>query len=440
MPSDKFSRAPMWCALSLAFGIGLASPAVDAAGLGRLSVQSGLGQPLRAELEVTSVGRDEAPTLAVRLAPPAAFRAANLEYNAALTNLRFALDRRSDGNYVVRISSAQPVNEPYLDVMIELTWATGRVIREYTVLLDPPALKLQPDIVAPAAPPAPVAAAPVPPMPAPRAAAPAPAPTAPMAAAPAPAPIPAPAPKAAPAPSTASGGSYTVKSGDTLGKIANQNRSAASLDQMLVALFRANPEAFINNNMNLLRAGAQLSIPSDAEAAGVSTPDARREVVAQSADFAAYRSRLAQAAGGAAPVAKAPAAAAGGGQVTTKVEDRSATAKPGGDQLKIAKADDKATAAAAAATKADEAAAKQRALKEEQERAAQLKKTNDAIQKALEVQSKAGAQAQKQAEQAKAAPVAAPPPPAPVVAPPAPTPAPVAAAMAPTPPPPAPPP
>ena len=74
MPSHKFSRAPMWCALSLALGLGLSSLEVDAAGLGRLSVQSGLGQPLRAELEVTSVGRDEAPTLAVRLAPLSAFR------------------------------------------------------------------------------------------------------------------------------------------------------------------------------------------------------------------------------------------------------------------------------------------------------------------------------------------------------------------------------
>ncbi len=350
MPSDKFARAPMWCALSLAFGIGLASPAVDAAGLGRLSVQSGLGQPLRAELEVTSVGRDEAPTLAVKLAPPAAFRAANLEYNAALTNLRFALDRRSDGNYVVRISSAMPVNEPYLDVMVELTWATGRVIREYTVLLDPPALKTQPDIMAPAAPPAPRCRG-------------SDAGTAQRSARSG-------AGRAscrrASAPARAASGRegcgradpcagrlnrerwpYTVKSGDTLGKIANQNRSAASLDQMLVALFNANPEAFINKNMNLLRAGAQLSIPTDAEAAAMSGTDARKEVVAQSADFAAYRSRLAQAAGGAAPVAKAPTAAAGGGQVTTKVEDRSATAKPGGDQLKIAKADDKATAAAA---------------------------------------------------------------------------------------------
>ncbi len=430
MPSHKFSRAPMWCALSLALGLGLSSLEVDAAGLGRLSVQSGLGQPLRAELEVTSVGRDEAPTLAVRLAPLSAFRAANLEFNPALTNVRFVLDRRPDGNYLVRITSAQPVNEPYLDMMVELTWATGRVIREYTVLLDPPSLKGTPDIVAPAtpvAPPTTTAAAPI--APAPRVASPAPA-AAPSPAPAAASPAPAPAPKATPTPSTASGGSYTVKSGDTLGKIANQNRSAASLDQMLVALFRANPDAFINKNMNLLRTGAQLAIPSDAEAAAVESPEARREVVAQSADFAQYRSRLAQAAG-AAPVAAAPSAAAGGGRVTAKVDDKSATAKPGGDQLKIARADDKATGAAAAAAKADEAAAKARAVKEEQERAEQLKKTNEAIQKALEVQSKAGAQAQKKAEQKGAAPTAAPAP-APVAAAPAPAPTP---APMPTPPP-----
>jgi pilus assembly protein FimV len=223
-------------------------------------------------------------------------------------------------------------------------------------------------------------------------------------------------------------GSYTVKAGDTLGKIANQNRSSASLDQMLVALFRANPDAFISKNMNLLRAGAQLTIPSDAEAAGLAAAETRKEVAAQSADFAQYRSRLAQAAG--TPVATAPAAAAGAGKVTTKVDDKSATAKPGGDQLKIARAEDKGTAAAAAAAKADEAAAKQRALKEEQERAAQLKKTNEAIQKALEIQSKSGAQAQKQADDKKGA---ATPTPAPAATVPAPTPAPAAAAPTPAP-------
>jgi pilus assembly protein FimV len=127
--------------------------------------------------------------------------------------------------------------------------------------------------------------------------------------------------------------------------------------------------------------------------------------------------------------------------VTAKVDDKSAAAKPGGDQLKIARADDKGTAAAAAAAKADEAAAKARAVKEEEERAAQLKKTNEAIQKALEVQSKAGAQAQKSAEakSGTAAPAAAPAPtPAPVPAPTAavtpadsPTPAPAAAPVEP---------
>ena len=87
MPShNKFARAPLWCALSLALGLAVVSPLADAAGLGRLNVTSGLGQPLRAELEVTSVGRDELPTLQVRMAPLAAFRAANLEFNPALTN------------------------------------------------------------------------------------------------------------------------------------------------------------------------------------------------------------------------------------------------------------------------------------------------------------------------------------------------------------------
>jgi pilus assembly protein FimV len=101
MPSEKFPRAPMWCALSLALSLGLTAIDADAAGLGRLSVQSGLGQPLRAELEVTSVGREEAPTLQVKLAPLSAFRAENLEFNPALTNIRFALDRRQDGTYLV---------------------------------------------------------------------------------------------------------------------------------------------------------------------------------------------------------------------------------------------------------------------------------------------------------------------------------------------------
>lgn len=445
MPShNKFPRAPIWCALSLALGLAVVTPQVDAAGLGRLNVTSGLGEPLRAELEVTSVGRDELPTLQVRMAPLAAFRAANLDFNPALTNLRFALDKRPDGGYFVRINSASPVNEPYLDLMVELTWATGRVIREYTVLLDPPSLRAE----APVVPPVATASTPASPSVIPPATRPSTAASAPSSPGLATTPpgTPATSPRAS-SPTTAaaaattprstapSEGSYVVKSGDTLGAIARRSKPASvSLDQMLVAMLRANPDAFVAKNMNRLKAGATLTIPSEAEAAALAQPEARREVVAQSADFAQYRSRLAQAAGSAPVVATAPPAAAGSGRVTSQVQDKSAPAAPKGDQLKIARAEQKSAAAAAAAAKADEAAAKARAIREEQERAAQLKKTNEAIQKALQVQSKAGAAAQKQAE--KGAPVTATPPapvpPPPVaVAPPAPMPAPTPPSVAP---------
>ncbi len=395
-------------ALALAISLAFVAPVVDAASLGRLTVHSALGQPLRAEVEVTAVTPQEASSLAVRLASMSAFRQANLEFNPALSSLRFSLDKRNESQYVVRVSSATPVNEPYLDLLIELSSSTGRVLREYTVLLDPPALKMGTDVVAPVA----------------RAAAPA-------AAAPAPAPAPVAAPPQTPAASAApaaraaasTASTYSVKRGDTLGKIAQQTKpAAASLDQMLVSLFRANPDAFAAKNMNNLRAGSTLRIPAESETLGVGAADARREVAAQSADFNQYRSRLAQAATATGPTA---AAAAGQGRVTTKVEDQGAPARTG-DQLKIAKADTGAAGQAAAAKAGDEAIARERQVKELQQRVAELEQTNQKLQQALELQSKAGAQAQKAAEE-KAAPAAPAPAPAPAVAP---APAPEVAAKA----------
>jgi len=161
----KHMHAPSRCALALAIGLAFLTPAAHSAGLGRITVQSALGQPLRAEVEVTAVSREEAASLAVRLASSAAFRQANLDFNAALSRLRMTLERRGDSGFVVRISSPTPVNEPYLDLLIELTSATGRVLREYTILLDPPALRATQEVVAPVAgrgAPAPAAAAPAP--------------------------------------------------------------------------------------------------------------------------------------------------------------------------------------------------------------------------------------------------------------------------------------
>jgi pilus assembly protein FimV len=416
VPSDKtkaaherFARAGALVAISL--GLAMTVGGAHAAGLGRLNVQSALGQPLRAEVEVPSVGQDEAATLQVRLAPQSAFRQANLEFNPALTQLRFDLESRSDGTYIVHVTSAQPVNEPFLDLLLELSWSTGRVLREYTVLLDPPALKTAPEVVSPvatqaqpvappAAPaetpsaPAPIAQTAPAPMPAPAAAAP-PAPArpapAPMAATPKPAPSPARA-KPAEAPAVTR---YQVKPGDTLGRIAQDSKTASvSLDQMLVALLRANPDAFINNNMNLVLAGRTLSIPSESDARAVDSADARHQVIAQSADFDAYRSRIAQAAAKAPAPAPAEAKGAVQGKVVAKVEEKGAPPKSG-DQLKIAKAE---AAASAASQSADETQMRQRMLKEEQARAEALKKTNEKLAKELEVVSKAAALAQQQAK------------------------------------------
>jgi pilus assembly protein FimV len=399
--TKKLSRLPSRCGLALSIGLAFAIPDVYAAGLGRITVQSALGQPLRAEVEVTSVSREEAATLAVKLASAAAFQQANLDYNAALAGLRLALERRGDDRYVVRITSPKPVTEPYLDLLLELSSATGRVVREYTMLLDPPALRASPEVVAPAA-----------------AAAPAPAPAA-AAAAPAPAPRAAAAPAA---PAAAAGSTYTVRRGDTLGTIAEKTRPAsASLDQMLVALFRANPGAFIGGNMNNLRADTVLTVPQEPQVLATDPASARREVAAQSADFARYRSRLAEAAPA---TGAAMASATGQGRVTTRVEDRGAP-PPAGDQLKIGQA------AGDAAKASDEAVARDRQLKDLLDRVAELERTNQQLQKALELQSKTGAQVQSAAEGKPPAPPAAAPAPAPVAAAPAPAPAPAAAPPAP---------
>ena len=393
-------RLPSRCALALAIGIAFAAPVAHSAGLGRISVQSALGQPLRAEVEVTGVSREEAATLAARLASAAAFQQANLEFNPALTGVRVTLDRRGETNYVIRLSSQAPVSEPYLDLLLELTSSAGRVVREYTILLDPPALRATAEVVAPAA--RPVAAPPAPAQAAPAAAA---------------------APRAAAAPAVpAAGGTYAVQRGDTLGSIAEKTRPAsASLDQMLVALFRANPGAFIGGNMNNLRADTVLAIPAEPQVLATDAATARREVAAQSADFARYRSRLAAAPTGVGP----EGAAVGQGRVTTRVQDHAAP-EPSGDKLKIAQP-------SFAARAGDEAVIRDRQIQDLLDRVAELERANQQLLKALELQSKTGAQVQAAAEGKPAAPAPSAAAPAPAAAPSAPAAAAPSAPAAPAP-------
>jgi pilus assembly protein FimV len=409
--------------LRLVFAAALSLPLLaQAAGLGRLSVQSALGQPLRAEIEVVALLPAEESSLEAHLASGNAFAQAGIEFNPVLVGVRFAFVK-SDGRTVLRVTTRQPVNEPFLDLLVELRWATGLLVREYTVLLDPPDYRAQRPMAAAPAVPATTAAAPPPP-PAPVESAP-PAPAAPMAEAAKPEPRIEERPiAAAPAPAEAKGAqSYEVKKGDTLGAIARQYRPAGvTFNQMLIALQRANEDAFIRNNVNLVRAGRILNIPDREAVEAVEAVDANRLIGAQMADFAEYRSRLA-ATVAAAPAQAAPAERATAGQITPKTEEPK-PAEPK-DQLKLSKADPKKPGAPAAkAARDDDRTARERALKEAQSRVADLEKNVADMQKLMELKNQQLAELEKKA--AKPAP-AAPAPAAKAPEPPKPAPAPQAA-------------
>ncbi len=119
--------------LSAAVMLALTMADASAAGLGKLTVLSALGQPLRAEIELTAVGADEATQLAPRLAPADAFRQANIDLNPVLFSLRFALEQRA-GRSVILVTSSQPINEPFVDMLLELGGnGNGKIVRrKYT--------------------------------------------------------------------------------------------------------------------------------------------------------------------------------------------------------------------------------------------------------------------------------------------------------------------
>jgi pilus assembly protein FimV len=308
--------------LALAASLALSANAAHALGLGRLNVQSALGETLRAEIELTSLSPEEAASLRVRVASPDVYRSNGLDYNVVLSGTQVQLSKRGDGRSVLRIVSDRAVQEPFVDVVLDISWSTGRLTREYTLLFDPP------NRVARAPEPAPVA--PVVSAPAPQA--PAPAQVAKPVATPDRVPSTGPgAPVRAPAPS-ANEGTVVVGRGDSLSRIAARNRpDGVSLDQMLVALYRGNPDAFLNNNMNLLRAGARLKVPG-AEAGNVGASEARQLVKAHSADFDSARQGLASAA----PKLPAEPERAAKGAVQAQVQDTK-PASPTGDRLTLSK-------------------------------------------------------------------------------------------------------
>jgi pilus assembly protein FimV len=415
---------------------------VEAAGLGKLTVLSSLGQPLRAEIELTSVSADEASTLVAKLASPETYQQANIDFNPALMSLQFAIDQRN-GRRFVRVTSTQPINEPFVDMLMELGGTKARLVREYTLLLDPAGQRqAQPAQIAaaPAAPRATTGALNAAPRSAPAqtqtsqvqsqggvastitdatraaaaravaggATAPAGSASKPVASA-STAGSPAKSSSAAAAPAS---GDYQVKKGDSLARIASENLPAGiSLDQMLVALYRSNEGAFVGKNMNRLRSGQILSIPDADSARSVSKSEARNIVLAQSNDFKSYRNKLAGMVESAAPNAAAESRQSSGGKITAKVEEQATPASESKDKLKLSRgaaADAKAAAAATAAT--EEKIAREKAAAEAQARVKELEKNVSDLQKTLELKNKNLADLQNQAANVKpATPAAAAP-------------------------------
>jgi pilus assembly protein FimV len=250
----------------------LMSPtALYALGLGEIRLNSALNQPFDAEIELVSAAQEDLAALRASLASSDTFLRYGLDRPAYLSDFTFRVVR-SGGKDVLKVTSPRPVTEPFVTLLVEANWPRGRLLREYTVLLDPPVF-------------APAPAASEPAVAVPRASAPArvatPARTEPAAT---PTMTPSePAPRRAAAAVAAEPGStYKVQPRDTLWEIASAAYpgTRADVNRAMVAIYQSNPQAF-SGNINLLRAGSELDMPSSGDVSAISASAAADEVARQ---------------------------------------------------------------------------------------------------------------------------------------------------------------
>ena len=269
---------------------------VHAAGLGNFTLNSYLGQPFRAEIDIVSINKEDISTLSAKLASRKTFQHLSVDYAPFLSEFEISIENRINGQPYVKIASPQQIVEPFLSILVELNWSSGHLIREYVVLLDSPEdslaaalpaveaevemeVEVEAQVAPSAAQPEPVSAA---------------------------------------KPETTY---IPVKSGDNLTKIAQKaGYPNVQLNQMLVALHRANRKAFSGNNMNRLKTGPILRMPDASEVAAISPGEADKEVKMQTNNWELYRQKLAAEISSATFVDKESAQTAAG-KIVTKVDD-----------------------------------------------------------------------------------------------------------------------
>lgn len=319
-PSMRFRTSVLSLAVALAVA-GVGSNAY-ALGFGKIHVKSALGQPLDAEVELTEA---QAANLKAGMASAQVYQDKGLDYNPTVKSVRSSLRRGANGRMVLHLSSDRPINDPFLDVVLQANDGSSNVIRDFSILLDPPVKAKAPVTIV-----APVTSGKANASQANRIV----------------------LPQQDGAMQDAAGetaekrtttrakkrtgqvrsGSVRVHSGETAGRIAMAYRPAhVSLDQMLLALLKANSHAFINGNVNHLKAGVVLKMPTAQQARETSAAEARTIIVAQSEDFRAYRHQLAKSS----MVQAAPSSQQSSGKVQTQVLDSKTSPAVAPDQLTI---------------------------------------------------------------------------------------------------------
>lgn len=393
--------------ISLAVCLALMPFSGFAAGLGKLNVNSGLGEPLKAEIELLSVSPDELSTLVAAIASEEAYTAQGITRLSIHNNIQVELAKRSDGSPILKLRTNQPVSDPYLDMLIQVDWASGRLQREYTVLLDPPGYKQSVDNVVPM-------------------------------------------PVRPPSVNMSSGASsnnnssanvangapskrsqqsrksskvvpdpkaelidnqqLTTQRGDTLSLIAKQTQvEGVSLDQMLVGLYENNKQAFTEGNMNRLKVGQIIKVPSKESLTSISTSQASKAVKIHSSNWNAYRNALAGAVASSPAMETAEQKQSASGKVGV-AEDKAAPLTTGPKDVVKLSAGDKSLTKNGGDSKAlqdkitaleEETTARESSLKEAQERTAALEKQVQDMQKLLALKSQAMSDVQKNAEAPK---------------------------------------
>lgn len=297
--------------------------------LGKLKVHSSLNQPLNAEIDFTSLTEAELKGLTVGLASRADFTAAGVERAPFLAQIKFSVNRNADGRYTLRFSTPTPIDEPFLHLLLQIDWPGGRLVREYTALIDPPyqvaakAPTVAPPRAAPVLTPAPKPEpAPAVPVPSDAALVRPPVTTAetqpytppasgdlalsadgwPLEPGETPPPKPLTTKTSAkgrigPAPSWANTARHTTRRGETLWSITKKVRSdpQVSLEQAALAIYQQNREAFYDNNMNNIRAGKILRMPASEDVEALSKEQARGAFQAQFDAWQEYKLKLAKA-------------------------------------------------------------------------------------------------------------------------------------------------